>query len=450
MEELDLNLDIDSNLKSVNLGDSLDGGTKPININNNDASLSFSSYNDGPSLDDSKQVDFGLNLLANKKKQRSNSPSNDNVNDSLNNGDNFSNDNFNNNTNSNSSSNLFNDDNRPEVVNTEELLKDSFFENNLENISLDNELNKPSGLDSDLGGGFDAGMNGPSLPTMSNSPTPMNQENFQPDYQPAKQMSYEEIQKAKFDLLCKFERLRDKGVRIPKTFSMSSDYEEMKYEYERLVYQRKMDNSVKMQRQMLISFVTGIEFLNNKFDPFDLKLDNWSENVNENINDYDDVFEELYEKYQDSGSVAPELKLMFMIGGSGLMFHLSNTMFKSALPGVGDIMKQNPELAKQFQQAAMNTMGQTNPGFAGFMNNVVNNRGGNNNNTASFEEDVPKFDPMGVPPFNNPTPPPRDMSGLQSNSGPGASSGTPDIDSLLANISGSKDLGDEREISLNL
>jgi hypothetical protein len=42
------------------------------------------------------------------------------------------------------------------------------------------------------------------------------------------------------------------------------------------------------------------------------------------------------------------------------------------------------------------------------------------------------------------------MSGLRSNSAPGASSGPPDIDSLLANISGSKDLGDEREISLNL
>ena len=437
MEELDLNLDIDSNLKSVNLGGSSNSGTSQIN---NDSSIGLSNFNDGLTLDDSKQVDFGLNLLANKKKQRSNSPNN-----------NLSNEDSNDNimSNNNDSSNFFANDSRPEVVNTDELLNDSFFENNIENISLDNELNKPSGLDSDFGGGFDAGMSGPSLPTMSNSPTPVNQENFQTDYQPAKQMSYEEIQKAKFDLLCKFERLRDKGVRIPKTFSMSSDYEEMKYEYDRLVYQRKMDNSVKMQRQMLISFITGIEFLNNKFDPFDLKLDNWSENVNENINDYDDVFEELYEKYQDTGSVAPELKLMFMVAGSGLMFHLSNTMFKSALPGVGDIMKQNPELAKQFQQAAMNTMGQTNPGFAGFMNNVANNRGANNN-SASFEEDVPKFDPMAVPPFSNPKAPPRDMSGLQSNSVSGASSGPPDIDSLLANISGSKDLGDEREISLNL
>jgi hypothetical protein len=30
----------------------------------------------------------------------------------------------------------------------------------------------------------------------------------------------------------------------------------------------------------------------------------------------------------------PELKLMFALGGSAFMFHLRNTMFKSALPGM--------------------------------------------------------------------------------------------------------------------
>ena len=59
----------------------------------------------------------------------------------------------------------------------------------------------------------------------------------------------------------------------------------MPYEYDRLSYQRKVDASVKMQRHMLISVVTGMEFLNNKFDPFSIKLDNWSEQVNENIHD---------------------------------------------------------------------------------------------------------------------------------------------------------------------
>ena len=107
---------------------------------------------------------------------------------------------------------------------------------------------------------------------------------------------------------------------------------------------------------MLVACTTGIEFLNNKFDPFDIKLDGWSESVHENINEYDEVFEELYEKYKTDTKIAPELKLMFMIGGSAFMFHLTNTMLKSSMPGMGDIMKQNPNLMKQFANAAMSSM----------------------------------------------------------------------------------------------
>ena len=55
-----------------------------------------------------------------------------------------------------------------------------------------------------------------------------------------------------------------------------------------------------------------------------------------------------------------------MLAGSGFMFHLTNTMFKSALPGMGDIMKQNPELMKQFAQAAIYSMSQAQPGIFKF------------------------------------------------------------------------------------
>ena len=108
---------------------------------------------------------------------------------------------------------------------------------------------------------------------------------------------------------------------------------------------------------MLIA-VTGIEFLNTRFDPFDIKLEGWSESVHEGISDYDDVFEELHEKYQSKSNMPPELKLLFMLAGSGFMFHLTNTMFKSSLRGMDDIMKQNPELMKQFAQATAASMGQ--------------------------------------------------------------------------------------------
>jgi hypothetical protein len=125
-----------------------------------------------------------------------------------------------------------------------------------------------------------------------------------------------------------------------------------------------------------MAIVTGLEFLNNKIDPFDIKLDGWSEQINENINDYDEIFAELHEKYKSKGKMAPELKLLFQLGGSAIMVHMTNTMFKSSMPGMDDIMRQNPELMQQFTQAAVNSMGQSSPGFAGFMNNFMPSGGG--------------------------------------------------------------------------
>ncbi len=70
--------------------------------------------------------------------------------------------------------------------------------------------------------------------------------------------------------------------------------------------------------------------------------------------------------------MAPEVKLLFQLGGSAMMVHMTNTMFKSAMPGMDDIMRQNPDLMRQFQSAAVNSMGQSNPGFSGFMSGLMN------------------------------------------------------------------------------
>ena len=62
------------------------------------------------------------------------------------------------------------------------------------------------------------------------------------------------------------------------------------------------------------------------------------------------------------------------------MVHMTNTMFKSSMPGMDDIMRQNPDLMHQFNTAAVNSMGKTNPGFTGFMNNIMNPEPQPNNN----------------------------------------------------------------------
>ena len=419
-----------------------------ISTNNNDSMPSMNGFNSD------KEVDFGLNLLVNKKKQKteseitklgsnSNNPSPTNKPSSS-----FSSmfGNSNNNSNNNGSSS----NSMPQKVNFDdtELLQSSLFDDNMTNIDLDKELStmdledisppKPSmsgpslpnfgssnGLGSNSGfaasatntfGGSSMGGGGGGSSFGSNTYGSINTAGISS----TDNLSFEEIQKRKFDLLCKFERLRDKGIKLPKTFSMSSSYEEMNHEYERLLHHRKMDNSVKMQRRMLVSFASMAEFVNNKTgNPFDIHLDGWSENMNEEINNYDEVFEDLYEKYKESASMAPELKLVFMVASSAFWFHISNNMSKSVMSNMnmGDMFKNNPNLMNQFKEAAMGSMQQNSPGLANFMS-----MGGGGNSSGP-----PKYNPMAGPPFANPRDaPPRGSTNINSSD---------DIDALIDSIS---------------
>ena len=185
-------------------------------------------------------------------------------------------------------------------------------------------------------------------------------------------MSKDEMLREKFKYLRKLEALEKKGVELSKKYNMESSLQEMIGEYETIMEEKSKQNSVKFQGNMLMAVINGIEFLNGKFDPFDIKLDGWSEQIQENVSDYDEIFGELHEKYKSKASMAPELKLLFQLGGSAMMVHMTNTMFKSAMPGMDDILRQNPDLMRSFQNAAVNSMAQSNPGFSGFMSNVMN------------------------------------------------------------------------------
>lgn len=238
------------------------------------------------------------------------------------------------------------------------------------------------------------------------------------------QLTKEELLREKFKYLKKFEELEKKGIRLTKKYDMESSLSEMKGEYETHVEERERRNSVKFQGKMLMACITGLEFLNNKFDPFDLKLDGWSEQVNENIDDYDEIFGELHEKYKSKAKMAPELKLLFQLGGSAIMLHMTNTMFKSAMPGMDDIMRQNPELMQQFTQAAVSSMSNATrgpggnggggngggSGFGNFMNDIAGLSSSRNANATPFSHQ-PQYNPaqqmnMPVPILPQRPPPP--------------------------------------------
>ena len=178
--------------------------------------------------------------------------------------------------------------------------------------------------------------------------------------------------------------------------------------------------------------ITGLEFLNNKFDPFDIKLDGWSEQVNENVDDFDEIFAELHEKYKSKAKMAPEIKLLFQLASSGIMIHMTNTMFKSALPGMDDIMRQNPDLMNHFTKAAMSSMEQSSPGLSNFMNDVGMSHGPDNSN--------PRSQPQSFEHYRAPSPPQmrREMGGPSN------------IDSLLSKIGGKTDIKVDKDSTISI
>ena len=206
-------------------------------------------------------------------------------------------------------------------------------------------------------------------------------------------MTQEEILREKIIYLRKLEALAKKGIKLTRKYTMESPLAEMKGEYEMIKAESEKHSSVKFQGKMMMAAVSAIEFLNSKFDPFDIKLDGWAEAVNENIDEYDDVFGELHDKYAGKAKIAPELKLLFMLGGSAAMLHMTNTMFKSSLPGMDDIMRQNPELMQQFTSAAVNSMREDHPGFGNFMGMAM----GGTPSTQRMPPPMPRANPANRP-----------------------------------------------------
>ena len=175
--------------------------------------------------------------------------------------------------------------------------------------------------------------------------------------QPTK--GYSSIDEEKADLINKLGRLEKKGFAVNKRLNAYSNVDELRTEVKRITYSIDVEQSVRFSRRMLVACVTGLEFLNKRYNPFEIQLEGWSESVMENVDDYDGVFEELYVKYRSKISVAPEVKLIMMLGGSAMMFHLTNSMFKSVMPNMNDVIKQNPDLVKNMMSAVQNTTRKT-------------------------------------------------------------------------------------------
>ena len=138
------------------------------------------------------------------------------------------------------------------------------------------------------------------------------------------------IRKEKSEFLYKFNKLNVKGKWSSLKLDMNNSLDDIRNEYERIKNEIQTDRSVAFFKRMLLLGVQGVEMLNTKFDPVGVDLEGWSESMGYSMEnqEYDEVMAELYEKYKGRGQMSPEMRLVFMIISSGVMFSISKKITK--------------------------------------------------------------------------------------------------------------------------
>lgn len=226
---------------------------------------------------------------------------------------------------------------------------------NLDSIDL------PS-INLDIGGSND---NAPKLMPSFDEVGPMKTSeglenlNAQPFFSsgPPKRMSEEHLMKEKYELLRKFERLSKLGVPLRKRFTMDSPIDEMKMELEFIKREKEMDNSIKQFSEWFVTGMSAMEWSSKNvaiMKAFGLQLDGLSESAQMNVVDMEEDFEELYELYGDKIKMHPLVRIPIRTCMMIYMVHLTNQMARKApIPNIDEVMRSNPDIARQLASAAM-------------------------------------------------------------------------------------------------
>jgi hypothetical protein len=201
----------------------------------------------------------------------------------------------------------------------------------------------------------------PSLDTVGQTETWSGVQNLNAEpYLPTpsrSRMSDENVQRKKYETLRKFDRLAKLGVPLRKRFTMESSLEEMDMELEFIRKEKDMDRTVQQFSEWFVTGMGGLEWSSKNVGlvkAFGLQLDGLSEAAQMKVGDMEEDFEELYELYGDKLKMHPLVRIPIRTCMMVYMVHLTNQMVqKSPIPNIDQILKTNPDIARQLATAAM-------------------------------------------------------------------------------------------------
>jgi hypothetical protein len=167
----------------------------------------------------------------------------------------------------------------------------------------------------------------------------------------------------------------------------------MKMELEFIKREKDADATIKQFCDWFITGMSAMEWGSKNvpfMKAFGLQLDGLSESAQMNVADMEEDFEELYDLYGEKLKMHPLVRIPIRTCMMVYMVHLTNQMARKApIPNIDEVMRNNPDIARQLAQAAMQQQTQnmraapaapvmpppSNPnplsGLAGFMSGMI-------------------------------------------------------------------------------
>lgn len=185
----------------------------------------------------------------------------------------------------------------------------------------------------------------------------LNAESFLGPAPSSRRMNEENLLKEKYEILRKFDRLSRLGVPMRKRFTLDSPLDEMKMELEFIKREKEADATIKQFCDWFITGMSAMEWSSKNvpvMKAFGLQLDGLSESAQMNVADMEEDFEELYDLYGDKLKMHPLVRIPIRTCMMVYMVHLTNQMARKApIPNIDEVMRNNPDIARQLATAAM-------------------------------------------------------------------------------------------------
>jgi hypothetical protein len=143
---------------------------------------------------------------------------------------------------------------------------------------------------------------------------------------------------------------------------MDSPLDEMEMELEFVRREKAMDSTIKQFSEWFITGMSALEWGSKNvamMKAFGLQLDGLSQSAQMNVADLEEDFEEVYDLYGENMRMHPLVRIPMRTCFMVYMVHLTNQMaMKAPVPNIQEILKNNPDIARQMAAQAMQTQTQ--------------------------------------------------------------------------------------------